>query len=819
MTQVPRNQHLVDVVLEMADADDSLGTDEELLILAALEGTDALREAIASDVSVSRPENPDSTAAEVASEPVGAFLDSISVAGFRGIGKRSVLQLHPAAGLTVVSGRNGSGKSSFSEALEFAISGNSYRWKNKSSTMWGSSWRNLHHGSPCEVRISLAEEGQGVTTLGVDWPDGAQLNDAKFWVQRPGQKRTSGLDPLGWQASVELYRPILSYDELGGLFDEGPSVLYDALAKVLGLEQISDAEKRLVDQHTLQKKPRAEANTLGKALKAALAESEDERAVAALKEVKKRAPDLDALIQLVTGARVGSGDGLLTQLRAIVSLSIPTHEAVTAASSTFRQKLARLAEVADDVLEITQKRNELLDLALSFQYQHGEVACPVCGEGELNEHWRIRVETELAQQNEQLAKHRRAANELRSARGALIELINQAGTAPEVTDVTLPSLDAYRSARKVWVEVPESDAGLAEHVDRSYSKLATTLIDLQTESERELAAREDRWAPLAADLIAWVTHEREARKADPIIKALDSARSWVKNNAATLRNQRLQPIAEQAARIWGELRQESNVDLGSVKLEGTGTRRRVVLEAEVDGAPAGALGVMSQGELHALALALFLPRASSPDSPLRFIILDDPIQAMDPSKIEGFLRVIEDLARTRQVIVFSHDDRLATTIRQLGVTAQLLEVTRGAQSAVSVTSAMNPAQRYVEDALALANDENVPSEIKNRIFPGLSRLAIEAAARQIFYAKRLRAGESREDTEAAWSRAKTASASLALALTGDPAGDISFWKDRAPYRKIAVGIAAGGVHRGLRGDPKDAAHDLRRTVDDVLQLK
>jgi len=32
-----------------------------------------------------------------------------------------------------------------------------------------------------------------------------------------------------------------------------------------------------------------------------------------------------------------------------------------------------------------------------------------------------------------------------------------------------------------------------------------------------------------------------------------------------------------------------------------------------------ALSVMSQGELHALGLALFLPRATSPDSPFRFI--------------------------------------------------------------------------------------------------------------------------------------------------------------------------------------------------------
>lgn len=55
----------------------------------------------------------------------------------------------------------------------------------------------------------------------------------------------------------------------------------------------------------------------------------------------------------------------------------------------------------------------------------------------------------------------------------------------------------------------------------------------------------------------------------------------------------------------------------------------------MDGVPTEALAVMSQGELHALALALFIPRATTPNSPFRFIVLDDPIQAMDRPRSTG----------------------------------------------------------------------------------------------------------------------------------------------------------------------------------------
>lgn len=66
-----------------------------------------------------------------APKPVGAYLSSIEVAGFRGIGARRKLALHPGPGITVVAGRNGSGKSSFAEALEFALTGDSYRWRGR----------------------------------------------------------------------------------------------------------------------------------------------------------------------------------------------------------------------------------------------------------------------------------------------------------------------------------------------------------------------------------------------------------------------------------------------------------------------------------------------------------------------------------------------------------------------------------------------------------------------------------------------------------------------------------------------------------------
>ena len=127
--------------------------------------------------------------------------------------------------------------------------------------------------------------------------------------------------------------------------------------------------------------------------------------------------------------------------------------------------------------------------------------------------------------------------------------------------------------------------------------------------------------------------------------SLKKAEDWLKEAIEELRQQRFQPIGASAMENWALMRLQSNVDLTAIVPEGVGKAQSVDLRVTVDGLPAGALGVMSQGELNSLALSLFLPRASLPESPFGFVIVDDPVQAMDPARVEGLARVLERTPR------------------------------------------------------------------------------------------------------------------------------------------------------------------------------
>lgn len=793
----PAEQSVQDVILEMLDSDADVADDVKDAVLSALAE-------VADNTSAGNVEA-DST-----------YLTSIDVVGFRGIGGQVRLDLYPAPGLTVVSGRNGSGKSSFAEALELALTGTSYRWAKKTS-MWEESWRNLHRPHPTAIRIGFTAEGAGPFTVGLSWEQGADLT-AKTSYTQTGGDRTDGTEGLGWARPLELSRPVLSYDELGRLFDGGPSALYDALAKLLGLEALADAEKWLATELKSSKASRDRAEDERKRVMALLADCADERAKQAAALLKKRGgPSLDNVLALATGSDA-QGQHAVKALRGLATFEIPTAEVVGAAASRLRTATQNLATVTAALADDTRHRIELLQSALRLHDHDGDIDCPVCGKGRLDSQWASSARESVASAEHQLADYRAATSELNDARAAALSLIDIVKPANAVPGADLTSLAEYNFAAAAAAAKPAGDIELASHVEHTMPKLIGGASALRKEAQELLNAKESTWAPIAAQLGAWVPLEQEARELDSTVKTMTAAKNWLSKRSGPFRNKRLEAIAAQARKIWGQLRQESNVDLGSITLEGSATRRRAVLEGAVDGEPTKALPVMSQGELHALALALFIPRATAASSPFQFIVLDDPIQAMDPAKIDGFVQVLSEIAQTRQVIVFSHDDRLASTIRETGTDARLIEVVREAGSKVTTRDNVNPAQRQVNDVFALLKDDQLPEEIRMRVMPGLFRLAVEAAAKQAYYTKRSLAGESRFDSEKAWTSALKTGQRLSLAIEGDAKADLTAWLDAKSERRRVLRVC-NSVHGDGMHISKPEAQELERTVHTLLALR
>jgi energy-coupling factor transporter ATP-binding protein EcfA2 len=803
-------------VWELLDADEAVTEEAAYLVAAALHGHDELAEQLGGDAPV--PERPDTKTSD-GPAPLRAFLRSITVSGFRGIGIRSTLELNPYYGITVISGRNGSGKSSFAEALEYALTGSSYRWANKKGQHWETSWRNLHTGEPAAITVDFAMEPDGgrdgsTATIGVDWAPGAELDGATRWSQIKGQKREP-IAALGWDQALETHRPLMSYDELGGRLEDAPSALYDSLNRLLGLDMIADADGRLKDAEKRLSGPRKAANDGRTQLRQTLDSSSDRRAEQVKKLIARTPYDLEAVTATTLGTETDQA-ATIARLRTLAALIVPTPEKAAEVAAELRAAVDDYTAEADSAVKAMTARATLLREALHLHADIGDGTCPVCETGPFDGAWRAAAEQRLAEADASTAKHQAVTQRLARARSTAESYFGTVATVPAVEGVELTSLSTFNDALTSAQSQPDNLSDLPTHMEVAALELAEAASAVQVEAAQCAAQLEDAWAPIARAIASWVDLETTARNDDDRLDRVKAALKWLRANAEMLRERRLAPMVEQAQHIWGRMRHESNVDLGSITLEGTATRRRAVIDGTVDGVPAGALSVMSQGELHALALALFIPRATTPASPFRFLVLDDPIQAMDPAKIGGFLDVLIELAKTRQVIVFSHDDRLPAAIRARSVPAQLLDVTREQGSVVVVKENDLPADRYVSDAEAVIFDDDLDELIKRKAAPGLFRMAIEAAAHQRFFSDRAKAGVAYHVSDALWEEAKTTQRRVALALTGDASGDVSGWKVQRGHRFPTMAICASGAHSGAMLG-RDAVRNLRKTVRDIVE--
>jgi hypothetical protein len=250
--------------------------------------------------------------------------------------------------------------------------------------------------------------------------------------QVAGGRQQRGADVLGWEAALQTFRPLLSYEELGQILTTKPSALHDAIASVLGLGDLEAAIARVAARVKPLAAPHRRSNDERKVLRGSLSK-------------------IAVLSSQNAFAR-------------IASVRLPGRNEVIAAAAAVQEAADRLAAVGDERSRLEQLRDTLLAEALRYQAEAGsEIDCPVCDSGRLDDDWRARTEAAIHEVDLLTLARRDAENSFSEARAAAERLLT--GPPPVIgqTDVPLASPDAVRRHWQAWQCVP-SGGSLADHI-------------------------------------------------------------------------------------------------------------------------------------------------------------------------------------------------------------------------------------------------------------------------------------------------------------------------------------------------------------------
>lgn len=804
-------------ILERLLADDSLDAFVVDLVDAACQGPAQLEQRLGGTPIERR--SPDSMpeSAELR-DPPGAYLDTVTVRGFRGVGPQVSLSVSQGPGLTLVVGRNGSGKSTFAEALETLLTGESGRWSNARSKLWQQGWRNLHADGPSRVEATLVVEGRSRIQMARQW-DGTEL--ARSTVSLEGAE---SLEALGWASALNEFRPFISHPELRVLADE-PSAAFDQLHEVLGLGEVTRAVGLLASQRkALEARTKAlkEGRTQLAVQAEALAAS-NSRAERILTLLRKRKSVLDELESEALGETRGGTDPEHRLQRALSALRVPSLDEWQAAAEALRRASAELDNAGANSAADHSALAGLLEAALPFIEQHPKT-CPVCTQP---------IPTNLASQ---LVERTRQAQEVAARFIQCRQALDEAQRSARALVDSLPGSDIAEAERRGLVggaaasvtalrtALTGDPRRLADQLEIAGLEVTQAGERLREQAQERIRELDEAFKPLQRQLMAWLNDARREEQQAPHLEALKAAEKWLQQQEEILRDERFLPIAAQVKEIWQILGQQSAVALDSVKLAGKGTKRRLDLGVSVEGAGSAAVGVMSQGELNALALSLFLPRMMLAESPFRFLVIDDPVQAMDPVKVDGLARVLEKVAKKRQVIVFTHDPRLLEAVQRLQIPTTVQEVTRRARSTVHVRVTGSATSQYLADARHVARSVSAMGDkLVRRVVPGFCRSAVEAACLQVVRRRRLGRGDRHDEVEQQVQSTKNLLDLMSLALfdTGDKGGDVLRHLNQGRGLHGAadtVQAVKAGAHGHYTGDPYDLVLATERLTEYLVAL-
>lgn len=714
------------------------------LVLAALKGKDDVERALA-DMTLGTGER---------ISPI--YLRDITVSGFRGIGSEATLKIPPGPGLTVVVGRNGSGKSSFAEGLEVLLTGNSYRWEGK-AVVWKQGWRNLHHGDNPKLSARFQVEGRNnLTVVERTWSQDFKLESGKCRAQHTGDK-ISDLDGIGWEKPLSLFRPILSYTELN-IAENRPIDLFRILSREFGMDMLSSAMDGLELMGLVRRGPEGEVirnliKNLQDNILPQFEEIKDPRAKRVIEYL--RVPDwdwdLDSLVNFQPELNTHYQD-----LQFLMNIKIPDKTQVLEIAKIVNNAYTDWAST-----EIEQPDHSvgILNLVLEHFNTHANNTCPVCGVNALDGNWRINV----VEQIEKFQNYRNAKNNLESAIKKAKSLVDP----PQWPDTTIIAIDSLVSIWDKWSSLPDNAGKISEHLLSLYGSVKYEVENISEQAEQIYSEREEKWIKAWSHLSPWISNVRNVIKGRDEANSIKRARDILQSVDGDIRRVRWVSIQKQALDIWKKLRLDSNVDLRSVQLAGARNKRRVDLAVEVDDIRSEAFSVVSQGEISCLALSLFFPRATLPANPFRFLVIDDPIQSMDPARVDGLARVFAEVAESRQLIVFTHDNRLPESLRYLDIKHYCLEVRRSVKSKVTVSKRRDPVIQYFFEARSILKDDGLPECIAKRVIPGFCRSGLEAACVEAVWRRWLGKGKNHQTIEQKLFGAKKLSQKTSLALFDD----------------------------------------------------
>lgn len=622
-------------------------------------------------------------------------LSFVELAGFRGF--RDTARIEFSRSFSVISGRNGVGKSTICDAIEFAIVGTISKYRIEKSAqesiadyLW---WRGSGVAKDNYVKVGFTDEKENIFQItrrrGVE-------------VDRSQEEIENALVNVGnhpEDALKQLSRTSIIRDELitALSLDLSESDRYHLVRSSLGGSEGFEYSERagsVLSRAQIELKSAQDAGTILQSrtgdllLQIAQAKEEAEQAgdlVAAIKVISESVPGLsDVPNEIAESARNEMAAKTLKskQLGVLLlryqelepEIHLTNSEEFVMAYSNSRDKMANLEKEIESTTAAIKKCEEesereseqdSFDRSLATLVEHGrhlglqDGRCPLCNIGQTDADYRAAIEVAAARLDERARRRASLDNELDNLR-----LIYQTLTQ-KMVDAKGELLEFHDKKRIVENETNEILEGLksdgftsVEHmrngdVERFISRIDSEIIDLEralyvleaSHATERINDLEEKLRKLRTER---ATTDREVLRWERVVDSARIIDQAVKRVSSEIVDERLSAISPLLKELYKRLRPHSEWRDIDYRIRGD-VKRFLSLQV---GEKLNPQFLFSSGQRRALGIAFLLSiHLSRPWCKWQTLILDDPVQHIDDYRALNLVEVLTALGNTGSQIV------------------------------------------------------------------------------------------------------------------------------------------------------------------------
>jgi hypothetical protein len=634
-------------------------------------------------------------------------LERITVQAFRGYPTRAEVVF--SGNVVLLAGENGTGKTSLTEAFEWALFGSIVR-KERSKTRGeyqGSSWiRSVHAADHAETysEITLSKDGRRHVVRRTLVGNATEL---KIDGRLADDVRVLGL------RTEDAFRPFLGQCEIQALIDSEQQSRWEQLSAILGFAGFGQLRERLQRLRTdTDRDPRV-----------VLLRERVTRAVQPLTP-----PGGNPHEQSPTNLRARAatflglpGDTAWLTLRARAQSELdellvkdrrpPGLEALVDRSTGIADAVTRVA-TAVPALPVhagehrrwheTNRRSSFATQGLALVDPEHPDVCPFCAHATLDGPRQAALRDQAAATS--TAAPTNPIDELRRSVGDLLaggplnadavplllealdgsaetEALHEAvaeqtmldGLRGQVRRLMDAAIAAYEGASRPFGDATALEgmvtelAGAVEEVGQRHALLRVRVDAMSLGLTKRFSGLDDsaktRMAALQKAVLlaengsaveaAWRLrgYQEQLKRLVAELEAAEKARM-----AAAL-----ETLSGDIARYYEELSPGHHIKISGVAVRDT-KRRQASLAATSHGKPVNPVTMFSEAEGNCLGLSLYFSQRVDRNPGWSMIMLDDPVQSMDQGHEEGLIHLLARVSRDRQVIVMTHARRFATQV-------------------------------------------------------------------------------------------------------------------------------------------------------------